>query len=46
MAGASAVEIGSANFVDPAVTQKVVDGLEAYCRREGIADIKEIIGII
>ena len=46
MAGASAVEIGSANFVDPSVTQKVVDGLEAYCRQEGIADIKEIIGII
>ena len=46
MAGASAVEIGSANFVDPSVTQKVVDGLEAYCRQEGISDIKEIIGII
>ena len=46
MVGASAVEIGSANFVDPSVTQKVVDGLEAYCRKEGIADIKEIIGII
>ena len=46
MVGASAIEIGSANFVDPAVTRKVVEGIEAYCLREGIADIREIIGII
>lgn len=46
MAGASAVEIGSANFVDPAVTEKVIGGIEAYCRENRIGDIREIIGII
>lgn len=46
MVGATAVQIGTANFVDPAVTMKVVDGLEAYCKRHGISDINEIIGII
>ena len=46
MAGAKAVEVGTANFIDPAVTVKIVDGLENYCQRHGINDINEIIGII
>lgn len=46
MAGASAVEIGSANFVDPTVTVKVVEGIEEYCQRKGIEDIRDLIGII
>lgn len=46
MAGAKAVEVGTANFIDPAVTIKIVDGLEDYCQRHGIQDINEIIGII
>jgi len=46
MAGAKAVEVGTANFVDPTVTVKIVDGLTDYCQRHGIGDINEIIGII
>ena len=46
MAGATAVEVGTANFIDPAVTMKIIDGLEDYCSRHGIHDINEIIGII
>ena len=46
MAGAKAIEIGTANFIDPAVTIKVVKGLEDYCNRHGISDINSIIGII
>ena len=46
MAGAKAVEVGTANFIDPTVTVKIVDGLEDYCKRHGIKDINEIIGII
>lgn len=46
MAGAKAVEVGTANFMDPAVTMKIVEGLEDYCIRHKIADINEIIGII
>ena len=46
MAGAKAVEVGTANFIDPTVTMKIVDGLEDYCQRHGISDINEIIGII
>ncbi|MBP5536580.1 MAG: dihydroorotate dehydrogenase [Bacteroidales bacterium] len=46
MAGARAVEVGTANFIDPAVTMKIVDGLEEYCDRHNIDDINKIIGII
>lgn len=46
MAGASAVQVGTANFIDPAVTMKILDGIEEFCERQGVADIHEIIGII
>ena len=44
LAGATAVQIGTANFVDPAVTMKVIDGIDEYCTRHRISDINEIIG--
>ena len=46
MAGATAVQIGTANFLDPTVTVKVVDGLQDYLNRHNIKDIHDIIGII
>lgn len=46
LAGASAVEIGTANFIDPAVTVKVVEGIEAYLDRHGFRSVQDIIGIL
>ncbi|MDE6396696.1 MAG: dihydroorotate dehydrogenase, partial [Muribaculaceae bacterium] len=46
MAGATAVQIGTANFVDPAVTMKVIDGINEYLDRNSFNDVHEIIGII
>lgn len=46
MAGATAVQIGTANFIDPTTTIKVIDGINDYCQRHGINDINELIGII
>ncbi len=46
LAGATAVEIGTANFIDPAVTMKVIDFMEEYCSRHGINDINDIVGCI
>ena len=46
MAGAKAIEVGTANFLDPRTTVQIVEGLEDYCRRHNIEDINEIIGII
>ena len=44
LAGASAVEIGSANFIDPATTMKVIEGISDYLQRHGIQSAKELIG--
>ncbi|MBR3528307.1 MAG: dihydroorotate dehydrogenase [Bacteroidales bacterium] len=46
MAGAKAVQVGTANFIDPTVTMKIIDGLEDYCKRHKINDINDIIDII
>ena len=46
MAGAKAVEVGTANFLDPTITVKIVEGLEDYCQRHHIDDINDIIGIV
>ena len=46
MAGAAAIAVGTANFIDPAATAKVVDGIEAYMSRKGIEDLSEIRKIL
>ncbi len=46
MAGATAVQIGTANFIDPATCTQVIDGINDYCDRTGVKDISEIRGII
>ncbi|MDE6712469.1 MAG: dihydroorotate dehydrogenase, partial [Lachnospiraceae bacterium] len=43
LAGATAVSVGTMNFVDPMTTIKVVDGIEAYMKKFGHKDIQEII---
>ncbi len=46
LAGATAVQVGTCNFVDPAVTMKIIDYLNDYCDRHNISDIHELIGVI
>lgn len=46
MAGATAIEIGTANFLDPAVTVKVRDGVNQWLDDHGCKNIQEIIGVI
>ena len=46
LAGASAIEVGTANFMDPAVTGKIVDGINEYLDRHGFASVKDIIGAL
>ena len=45
LAGASAIEIGTANFLDPAITVKVAQGINEYLDRHGFQSVKDIIGI-
>ena len=46
MAGASAIEVGTANFIDPAVSGKIVDGINHWLDAHSINDVNEIVGII
>jgi len=44
LAGASAIQIGTANFIDPAISAKVAKGIVEYCERHGVEDVNELIG--
>ncbi len=46
LAGASAIQIGTANFIDPAITVKVIKGINDYLDRNGFKSVKEIVGLI
>lgn len=46
LAGASAIQIGTANFIDPAVTVKVVQGIDEYLEKHGCKSVNEIIGAL
>ena len=46
LAGATAIQIGTANFIDPAVTIKVTDGINDYLDRHGYKSVTEIIGAL
>ena len=46
LAGATAVQIGTASFIDPQASVKIVEGIRAYLADKGFSDIKELIGLI
>jgi len=46
LAGATAIQIGTANFIDPTVTIKVIDGIDDYLNRHGFESVSQIIGAL
>ncbi|MFW5901636.1 MAG: dihydroorotate dehydrogenase [Thermodesulfobacteriota bacterium] len=44
IAGASAVQVGTANFTNPAASMEIIDGLRGYLEKEGIARVSELVG--
>lgn len=46
LAGARAIEVGTANFLNPAVCAEIAEWMADWCRRHGVADINEIVGEI
>lgn len=46
MCGATAVEIGTANFIDPTITQKVKDGINEWLDNHGVNNVSDICGVI
>jgi dihydroorotate dehydrogenase (NAD+) catalytic subunit len=46
LAGATAVEIGTANFIDPTITIKVAEGINEYLDRHGFKSVSEIVSAL
>lgn len=46
LAGASAIEIGTANFIDPTISVKVAKGIVEYCERHGIKNVSDLTGAL
>ncbi|MDE6322793.1 MAG: nitronate monooxygenase, partial [Paramuribaculum sp.] len=46
LAGATAIEVGTANFIDPTATVRIIEYMEDYCSRHGVNDIRELVGSI
>lgn len=46
LAGATAIQIGTYNFIDPAVSVKVIDGINEYCDRHGFKSVSELTGAL
>ena len=46
LAGASAIEVGTASFIDPGISVKILEGIQDYLVKKGFSDIKEIVGYI
>jgi len=44
LAGASAIQVGTANFIDPQISVKIVDGIQDYCERHHISDVNDLVG--
>jgi dihydroorotate dehydrogenase (NAD+) catalytic subunit len=44
IAGASAVQVGTANFADPFIWSKLIDGLDHYMRRHALARVSDLVG--
>ena len=46
LAGASAIQVGTANFIDPTISVKIIDGIEEYMHAHGVTDVNELIGAL
>lgn len=46
LAGATAIQVGTANFIDPAISEKIVDGINEYLDNNGFQSVKDIIGAL
>jgi dihydroorotate dehydrogenase (NAD+) catalytic subunit len=46
LAGASIIQVGTANFIDPTVTMKIIDGISEYCIRHRISSVNELTGAL
>jgi dihydroorotate dehydrogenase (NAD+) catalytic subunit len=46
LAGATAIQIGTSNFIDPAISLKIIDGIHAYCDQFGFKAVSDLTGAL
>ena len=46
LAGATAIQVGTANFINPSVAEEIVYGINEYCDRQGVKHVSELIGAL
>ncbi len=46
LAGATSIQVGTANFINPGISVKIVEGIEAYLQKHNIANVNELIGAL
>lgn len=46
LAGATSIQVGTANFIDPGISVKIIDGIEAYLQKHNISDVNDLIGAL
>ncbi|NIR52957.1 dihydroorotate dehydrogenase [candidate division KSB1 bacterium] len=46
LAGASAIEVGTANYIDPSTGVRIVDSIKQYCRKYKLASVRELVGAL
>lgn len=44
LAGSSSIQVGTANFIDPTVSIKILDGIEEYCEENGFSSVRDLVG--
>jgi dihydroorotate dehydrogenase (NAD+) catalytic subunit len=46
LAGARAIQVGTANFIDPMISVKIIDGIQEYMKRHGVKSVDELVGAL
>jgi dihydroorotate dehydrogenase (NAD+) catalytic subunit len=46
LCGASAVQVGTSNYLNPMIAGEIVDGIAAYCRDQGISHVADLVGTL
>jgi len=46
LAGATAIQVGTANFINPSIAEEIADGINEYCDRQGVKQVSELIGAL
>ena len=44
LAGSTAIQVGTANFIDPQISVKIIEGIKHYCEQQGVDSVEDLVG--